>query len=85
MSEDWDSFKSDSNAAKKLRRERGEGLIWELMDEGYEFEELNPYQFRINDQIDLYPTNSKYHVLKTNKRGYYTEKNLSQIIKDNVK
>lgn len=43
---------------------------------GFVRTELTPYQIRIShpdvgDFVDLYPTNQRYHILKTGKRGRY--------------
>lgn len=33
---------------------------------------LTPYQYRINDALDIYVTSKKYHNLLLNKRGVFT-------------
>jgi len=43
-----------------------------LITLGYQVKELTPYQYRINETLDLFITNNKYHDLKNNERGEYT-------------
>ncbi len=39
---------------------------------GYKIVDLNKgYQYRINDRIDLYPVNGRFHDIKKNERGQY--------------
>ncbi len=42
-----------------------------LTELGHKVVELTPYQFRIDDSIDLFPVNRKFHNIKTNERGDY--------------
>lgn len=51
------------------KRDKGTDLILELQDYGYKIDRLTPYQWRINDRLDLFPTNRKYHDTFTNERG----------------
>ncbi len=39
----------------------------------FKIEEITPYQFRINQQIDIYPLHNRYHILETGERGGYRE------------
>lgn len=34
---------------------------------------VTDYQFRVNEILDIYPTNKKYHVLETGERGEYQD------------
>ncbi len=45
--------------------------ILRLRKFGRKVVQLTPYQFRIDDAIDLYPKNHRFHNLKTGKRGFY--------------
>lgn len=58
---------------RKLRhsaqRDKGTYSIKALADEGYIVERLTQYQYRINDRLDLFPTNRKYHDVLTGERG----------------
>lgn len=37
----------------------------------YRIKKLTDYQYRVNDVIDIFPTNQKFHNIVTNKRGQY--------------
>lgn len=58
---------------KKLRnqwqREKATESILMLRDEGYKIARLTQFQWRVNDRLDLFPTNKKYHDTLTNERG----------------
>lgn len=60
---------------KKIRNRKailsGKETILSLTDHGFKVEQLSPYQFRINDQLDLYPTNKRYHDVIRGTRGDY--------------
>jgi len=57
----------------KIRRELGTKEIMKLSKMGYQIEALNDFHFRINNTLDLYPTNRRFHNICTNQRGYYGE------------
>ncbi len=65
-----------ATAAKKFRNRKsldnGTDSILEMQEHGYTVERLSPYQWRVNERLDLYPTNRKYHDIIKNERGYYT-------------
>lgn len=52
-------------------REHGTESIIDLQDHGYKVERLSQFQWRVNDRLDLYPTNRKYHDVLRNVRGTY--------------
>lgn len=58
-----------------IRTESQEGpyhyLSDELRDRGYGAIMLTPYQIRINNRLDIYPVNRRWHDLKNNLRGDY--------------
>lgn len=60
---------------KKMRlsqsREYGAESIIALQHEGFKVERLSPFQWRINNRLDLFPTNRKYHDVIRNERGSY--------------
>ena len=43
------------------------------LEEKYSVKYLTDHQWRINDTIDIYPTNRRYHNLKTQERGDYQD------------
>lgn len=58
----------------------------ELMDEAgekYSVERFTDYHYRVENQIDIYPTTSKYNILATSKTGNYSD--LYMFLKDNIK
>lgn len=84
MSEMGDDFR----ALRDLRREsnrknrvRVESQIWPLQAEGFKILELTPYQFRINDRLDIYTTRERWHDLRTGKRGTFIGKDVAQYIR----
>ena len=66
-----DELKQAEQSAKKQRD------FWNDMEarvrKNYNLRILTPYQWRINEVLDLYITNRKYHDLKRNKRGGYLD------------
>ena len=61
----------NQNRARHLR-EQTEAIL-RLRDEGFRVEQLTPYQFRIHDVLDLYPTRQRYHDIVRNERGDYLD------------
>lgn len=45
--------------------------IEQLKAKGHKVLKLNDWQFRINGMLDIWPSTSKFHMLKSNKRGNY--------------
>ncbi len=43
------------------------------IEHGLKIEELTPYQFRIDGDLDIYPTRRKWHDISMNTRGTYTD------------
>lgn len=65
---------------QRLRNEQArkrEAEFWAKMksrlEEKYSVKYLTEYQWRINDVVDIYPVNRRYHILETNKRGDYRD------------
>lgn len=46
--------------------------ILKLRAKGFDVRELTEFQFRVDGALDLYPIHRRYHVLKTGKRGGYS-------------
>lgn len=44
--------------------------ILALRRKEWHVEELTPYQFRIENKLDLYPVTGRYHDLRINRRGW---------------
>jgi hypothetical protein len=72
------------NEVKRQRREYLDKVVPDrikdiesLRRKGYKVRMITPYQFRINDALDLFPTHQRFHNLRTQKRGSY--KNIIKI------
>jgi hypothetical protein len=52
-----------------LQRDKGTDSILGLQEHGYKLTRLSPFQWRVNDRLDLFPTNRKYHDTFNNERG----------------
>lgn len=78
MSETAEVFKAireRSQLARAKRRAHEVSKLDHLLELAYEVQEFTPYHFRIEGVLDIYPTNKKYHDLRTGKRGYYNDLN----------
>ena len=51
------------------KRDKGTDSILALQEHGYRVCRLTAFQWRINDRLDLFPTNKKYHDIFANERG----------------
>lgn len=72
---DAEDYSQYREAQKKRRAERlpiRTEEILNLKTQGYDVRKLSDYQYRINEQIDLYPIHRNYHHIKKNRRGAYT-------------
>jgi hypothetical protein len=60
---------------KTLRNKRarmsGEESILALADHGFSVTKMTQYQFRVDDRLDLYPVNRRWHDVVMNTRGDY--------------
>jgi len=71
----WMKTKRARRAMRRsAERLRNTGEILEFCwDSRLSVQELTPYQFRVAGWLDLYPTNQRYHNLRTNRRGWYED------------
>lgn len=69
ISEFWREWRRIQSNKRAAVRDHGTEELQKLKEEGYLVIELTPYHFRINGELDIYPTNRKYHYLPDNKRG----------------
>lgn len=67
----WRGFRQEQQARRAARLPARTADIMALEDHGFIVVRVTEFQFRVNGQIDLYPTHRRYHVLKTGKRGDY--------------
>lgn len=59
----------DRSEFRAKRREPRVKKLMELKDLGFEIEQITGFHFRVNNRLDYFPTNDKYHDLVTGKRG----------------
>lgn len=78
-----DVYRAMREQARGRRAERcdiGTDDILGLRKRGWQVREITPFQFRINDVLDLYPTNRRWHHLKTNRRGGYGRETIDNLL-----
>jgi hypothetical protein len=68
-SELWRQHKADMKEMREKRRESFADIFEFLKAQGFEVKYLTPYQVRINNVVDIYPSNKRFHHLKNGKRG----------------
>lgn len=88
MSDIREYFKHDREVRQKRKAAQRPQRIQEILDlekKGYKVKEMTPYQFRINGQVDIYPTNAKYHIFKGNYRGHYKVGELEDFIETTLR
>jgi hypothetical protein len=69
-SEDYQNYRERQQQRRAERLPVRQGEI-EALGSSFKVVKLTPYQYRINDVLDLYPIHNRYHALKPNKRGGY--------------
>lgn len=75
------SGKHGSEAREHWRDIRVEDLKQAAEELGLTLVRKTAYQYRIGDVIDVYPTNGKWHDLKTQRRGeYHTINGLKSVL-----
>lgn len=72
-SEIWRAHRQAGRERAKERRSEGAARILALADEGHSVQRLTDCHYRIDGVLDLYPTNGKWHNLKTGARGRYRD------------
>jgi len=67
-------------------RERRRLVFLDTIDEfkglGFDIKTITEYQFRINDCLDIFPSNKRYHDLTKNVRGDIRGKTFNQFIRN---
>ena len=79
----WEKIANESEIERKKELERSikhaeqQTKFWDGMkarlEAKYRVQYLTEYQWRINDEVDIYIVNRKYHILKSGKRGDYRD------------
>jgi len=65
----WRGHKEDMKKMRDSRRAQFHETIIELRNAGFEVVEITPFQYRINECLDIYPQNKRYHDIIKNERG----------------
>jgi hypothetical protein len=80
IGEMWKAWRAEKAEARADRRDEITDRIRALARDGYEVRMISTYQFRINNWIDLYPTNCRYHNLRTNDRGWFSAGTMRDVV-----
>ncbi len=67
--EAWRKHADDMEKMRQRRRWQFRQAAKELRDLGFEIKEVSQFQYRINEAIDIFPSNKRYHDLTKNIRG----------------
>lgn len=70
MAEDFGIIREHHRQRKEKNRNAFAILLAEIK-RLHHVRQITEYQYRIDGKIDIYPSNHKYHILKTGKRGHY--------------
>jgi hypothetical protein len=65
----WDNHKKQMKIMRDKRRDELSMALRNLRSAGFEIKTITPHQFRINECLDIYPANKRYHDVIKNKRG----------------
>lgn len=67
--EDFQQYREQEQRRKQSARDQNVPYILRLRESGYSVREITPFQFRINNVLDIFPTSRKFHYLPSNQRG----------------
>lgn len=74
---EWKQKRLKWQADKKIRMEKRMPFIKKeiskLMNSGHKVVEINSFQYRIDDCVDIFPHIRKYHIFKKNLFGRYED------------
>ena len=71
ITEMWRDVRHDAQERRAARLPIRTEEILAVGRMGYRIRELTPYQFRVNERLDLFPTRRRWHDIKTQARGGY--------------
>lgn len=80
MGDDFSALREHNRIERESRRNDRTVEIDALSGHGYAIHWLTPYHCRINSRLDLYPTRSRWHDLKTKERGGFGLETVLQIV-----
>lgn len=73
--EDSDMWKAHNEDMKQMREKRNDLASKDLetlaKTDGIRSVYITPYQIRIEEVLDIWPSNKNYHDIQTNERGRY--------------
>jgi hypothetical protein len=79
-SELWKEYRTEQQERRANRLPVRTKQILSLRDKGYQVEKKTPYQYRINNTLDIFPIHNLYHDIRLNKRGGF--QNVVKFVKD---
>jgi hypothetical protein len=84
LGDDYRAMRDYRRQSNERRRKRNVDWIERFRQEHpeHDVEELTPYQFRIDDTLDIYPTSQLFHNIETGARGSY--KTIPEIVKQQI-
>jgi len=65
-------FKIHNDSMKRMREKRRllfENIVGEIEKLGFKVRKINAFQYRINERLDIFPSNKKYLDIKIYKGG----------------
>lgn len=68
-SEFWREHDKEMRQMRERRRLNFEDVWDQLIKRGHQIKQMSPYQFRVDDVLDVYPSNKRWHDIKNNRRG----------------
>lgn len=74
----WRDIRNDRRKYKQNNRDLFLSFLEDIKGM-HKVVQLTEYQYRIDDTLDIYPSNRKWHLLKTGERGQF--RNIEQIKK----
>ena len=72
MNEENELWRAHNQEMREMREKRRFNFeeIWEqLIKRGHTIKQMSLYQFRVDDVLDIYPSNKRWHDIKNNRRG----------------
>ena len=68
-SEMWRAHNEDMRQMRERRRVGFENVLDQLIKRGHIVKQMSLYQFRVDDVLDVYPSNKRWHDIVNNRRG----------------
>ncbi len=68
-SEIWREHDAEMKDMRHKRRGRWHQAMDSLISKGIPVRKITPYQYRIEDWLDIYPSNKRYHIISSGARG----------------